>query len=107
MARGIFLGSVGALVVCAATVVFGTSDAQEVPGCRDAWNDLNARDSLGYARTLIETDCPVMYRQGWLMRRCETLGRYYSGLCSRLEWAGRSGSTIIDTFLGSPQLSRN
>ena len=29
MARGIFLGSVGALVVCAATVVFGTSDAQE------------------------------------------------------------------------------
>jgi hypothetical protein len=44
-----------------------TRVAQEVPGCRDAWNDLNARAALGYARILIETDCPVMYREGWLI----------------------------------------
>lgn len=68
MARSIFLGSVGALTLCVAIAIFGTSIyAQEVPGCRDAWNDLSARDALGYARTLIETDCPVMYRQGWLI----------------------------------------
>jgi hypothetical protein len=68
MARGNFLGSVGALSFGATTALFVTSIyAQEVPGCRDAWNDLYARDALGYARALIETDCPVMYRQGWLI----------------------------------------
>ena len=68
MARSIFLWSVGALAFCAVTVGFGTSIyAQEVPGCRDAWNDLTARGALAYTSVLIETDCPVMYRQGWLI----------------------------------------
>jgi hypothetical protein len=41
--------------------------AQEVPGCRHAWDDLNMRGALGNAKTLIVTDCPVMYREGWLI----------------------------------------
>jgi hypothetical protein len=41
--------------------------AQEVPGCRDAWDDLGARGAYLYAQTLIEADCPVMYRKGWLI----------------------------------------
>jgi hypothetical protein len=41
--------------------------AQEVPSCRNAWNDLVAREALSHARTLIETDCPLMYREGWLI----------------------------------------
>jgi hypothetical protein len=51
-----------ALALCVARV-----EAQEVPGCRNAWNDLYTRDALGDARTLIATDCPVMYRKGWLI----------------------------------------
>lgn len=49
------------------TLAAKPGSAPEVPGCRDAWNDLDARAALGYARILIETDCPVMYRQGWLI----------------------------------------
>jgi hypothetical protein len=51
----------GAAIASAVTV-----EAQEVPGCRNAWNDLDMRGALGDARTLIATDCPVMYREGWL-----------------------------------------
>jgi hypothetical protein len=66
MARGLLIGSIAALLLFAAAMSFGGfAQAQEVPGCRDAWNDLDARDALGYARALIEVDCPVMYRKGW------------------------------------------
>jgi hypothetical protein len=41
--------------------------AQEVPGCRNAWNDLGARGAYLHAQTLIEADCPMMYREGWLI----------------------------------------
>ena len=52
-----------AAVACLAAPTY----AQEVPGCRDAWNDLGARGAYLYAQTLIEADCPVMYRKGWLI----------------------------------------
>ena len=42
-------------------------EAQEVPGCRTAWNNLYRRDALREARALIGMDCPVMYREGWLV----------------------------------------
>jgi hypothetical protein len=38
-----------------------------VPGCRNAWNDLGARGAYLHAQTLIEADCPMMYREGWLI----------------------------------------
>jgi hypothetical protein len=68
MARCLLIGSIAALLFWAAVMSFGGfAQAQEVPGCRDAWNDVDAREALGYTRILIETDCPVMYRKGWLM----------------------------------------
>src|SRR6516165_9295113 len=52
-----------AAIACLAAPTY----AQELPGCRDAWNDLGARGAYLYAKTLIEADCPVMYREGWLI----------------------------------------
>jgi hypothetical protein len=40
---------------------------QTVPGCESAWRDLEMRRALLDAKTLIGTDCPVMYREGWLV----------------------------------------
>ena len=68
MTRSLLIASVTVSLFWAAIAFLGAAaNAQEVPGCRDAWNDLDARAALGYARILIETDCPVMYRQGWLI----------------------------------------
>jgi hypothetical protein len=56
-----------ALGLLIAAITAATVVAQEVPGCRQAWDDLNERGALDDAKTLIVTDCPVMYRQGWLI----------------------------------------
>jgi hypothetical protein len=85
-------------------------EAQEVSGCRNAWNDLNVRGALRDARTLIGTDCPVMYRQGWLMNasnptsdvipRCETA---WNTLASK----GALGSAQFLVMHNCPVIQRN
>jgi len=56
-----------------AAFVFCTgAAAQEVPGCRDAWNALSKAKALPSAKSLVTHDCPVMYRNHWLT---DTAGR--------------------------------
>lgn len=68
MATNCPITGVKALSIFAALAFLAApTHAQEVPGCRHAWNDLGARGAYLYAQTLIEADCPVMYRRGWLI----------------------------------------
>lgn len=55
------------LAVTGLVAATGQASAWEVPGCRDAWNTLGERQALLYMATLIRKDCPVMYRNGWLV----------------------------------------
>jgi hypothetical protein len=78
------------------------AEAQEVPGCRTAWNDLDARDALRDARTLIGMDCPVMYRKGWLVNSSKLMANVIpscvdacsSGLAARSTLRSKSTTTI-------------
>lgn len=57
------------LLIAGGMLLVSPALAWEVPGCRQAWNALGSRGALQNVAVLINKDCPVMYRKGWVLNR--------------------------------------
>ena len=58
------------VVLCIVFLTFLLSSnayARELPGCRDAYNTLGRAGQLGNAKTLVSTNCAILYNRGWLL----------------------------------------